>query len=93
MDWRKYIIGEVLDRTTGKRSKKFEHIVGMECFIPVLEDGLSMVVKCKDGNVLRTTPVEDICECEYGIWVTTRNIDYRFDDVLMLDGWNELKEC
>ena len=83
--WRNYVIGEVVDRATGQRSEKFGHIIGMECFISVLEEDSPMVVKCKDGNVLRTSPVEDICECEYGVWVTTRNRDYRFDDVLMLD--------
>lgn len=85
VDWRNYVIGEVIDRATEQQSEKLEHIVGMECFISVLEEGSSMIVQCKDGNVLHTSPVEDICECEYGVWVTTRNRDYRFDDVLMLD--------
>lgn len=89
MAWRNYVIGEVVDRTIGKRSEKFRHMVGMECFISVLEEGSSMVVQYKDGILLSTSPVEDICECEYGIWVTTRNTEYRFDDVLMLDRLNE----
>ena len=88
MAQRNYVIGEVIDRATGQRSEKFEHVVGMECFISVLEDS-SMIVQCKDGIVLSTIPVEDISECEYGIWVTTRNTEYRFDDVLMLDRLNE----
>ena len=89
MDWRNYVIGEVIDRATEQQSEKLEHIVGMECFISVLEEGSSMIVQCKDGIVLSTIPVEDISECEYGIWVTTRNTEYRFDDVLMLDRLNE----
>lgn len=36
----------------------------------------------EDATIVNLLPV---CECEYGVWVTTRNRDYRFDDVLMLD--------
>lgn len=85
MVWKKYVIGEVLDKETNNRSEKFGYRVGRECFIPVLENGASMVVEYEDGRMFFTSIVEEISECEYGIWVTTKNRVYRFDDVLMLD--------
>ena len=86
MNLKKYVIAEVLDRKTKKRSEEFGYRVGRECYIKNLEVGTLMWVKYEDGRMFRTSIVEDFIECEYGIWVTTGNREYRFDDVLMLDG-------
>ena len=84
MVWIKYIIGEVLDKETNKRSEKYGYRVGRECFITVLEEGSIMIGEYEDGRMFYTSVVEDIEETDYGIWVTTENRVYRFDDVRLL---------
>ena len=82
MVWNKYLIGEILDRETGNRSEKFGYRVGRECYITVLEVGLPMFVEyVNNDKVFYTSVVEQIDENEYGIWVTTKNRDYRFDNM------------
>ena len=81
MVWNKYLIGEVLDRETNKRSGKFGYRVGRECCILALEKGELLVAEYEDGRMFFTSPVADIEETDYGIWVTTQNRIYRFDDM------------
>ena len=38
-----------------------------------------------NDKMFYTSVVEQIDENEYGIWVTTKNRDYRFDDVQLLN--------
>ena len=86
MIWNKFFIGEILDKETNDRSEKFGYRVGRECFITVLEKGSPLVVEYTDNDrMFFTSVVEDIEETDYGIWVTTKNRVYRFDDLRLLD--------
>ena len=86
MIWNKFFIGEILDKETNDRSERFGYRVGRECFITVLEKGSPLVAEYTDNDrMFFTSVVEDIEETDYGIWVTTKNRVYRFDDVRLLD--------
>ena len=78
----KYIIGEVLDNDTQKRSKQWGYRVGRECYIVLAEEGKSMIIEyTNDKGTFITSTVKEVSRTNYGVWVTTNNRIYRFDTV------------
>lgn len=75
----KFIIGEVLDNDTQKRSEEYAYRIGRECYLVQMEEGKNMIVEYWDGRILTTTNVKDVEQTDYGFWVKTMNRTYRFD--------------
>ncbi|MGL5328359.1 MAG: hypothetical protein ACRDD7_03750 [Peptostreptococcaceae bacterium] len=75
----KYIIGEVLDNDTQKRSKEWGYRVGRECYVVLAQVGYCLIVEYPDGNIFRTSTVKKVEETDYGLWIETNNRTYRFD--------------
>lgn len=76
-----YVISEIIDKSTGKRSEDFSYRIGRECYI----DDRCVVI----GNILRvdypyrnsvffTSRVVNIDEDDHGVWIETMNSKYRF---------------
>lgn len=81
---RKYVIGEIIDKATGKRSEKFAYRVGRTCQLDdeYVNEGVVLIVGYPERNAyLRTSTVLSIDEDDRGIWVETLNSKYRFDNL------------
>lgn len=74
-------IGDVIDRSTGKQ--KPERIGKIVIFEPQLvqfyQKGVFPYYK-GEGKVLVTSKIMDIEQNDHGLWVTTENSLYRFDN-------------
>lgn len=75
----KYIIGEILDNDTQKRSEKWGYRVGRECYLVLLKEGYRMIVEYPNGGTFETSTVQEVDQTDYGFWVKTMNRTYRFD--------------
>lgn len=83
-----YKIGEVLDRRTNKRSEKWSYRIGRECLIDdrTVQVGLPLIVEYPTRcSFFRTSLVEEIEQTDRGVWITTKNSIYRFDNLSTLD--------
>lgn len=76
---KKYIIGEVLDNATQKRSEFMCNHVGKECYIMLLKVGECMVLQYPNGGVFWVHGVKEVEQTDYGFWVKTENYTYRLD--------------
>ena len=78
----RFVIGEVLDLNTGKRSDEFAYRVGRKCAINLdyLQEGICLLVEYPERKAyFRTSIVKEIEQTDYGFWVKTMNSHYRFD--------------
>lgn len=78
-----YVIGEVLDIETGNRSEKIGYRVGRKCFIDDswFKEGSPLMVYYPDRKtVFWTSNVQEINQDDYGVWIKTLNMEYRFDN-------------
>lgn len=78
---RKFVIGEILDNDTDKRSELFGYRVGRTCYIDdaYVTEGVPLYVQYEDGRGFRTSRVVKVDESDYGVWIETMNRSYRFD--------------
>lgn len=79
----RYVIGEILDKSTNKRSEKFSYRVGRKCTINegYLREGSPLIVEYPERKAyFMTSTVVEVEETDRGLWVTTLNSLYRFDN-------------
>ncbi len=82
---RDYVIGEVLDKQTGERSKEWGYRVGRKCQINdenVQEGACLFVYYPERESFFRTSLIMSVEETDGGLWVETMNSQYRFDRVV-----------
>ena len=84
-EWMKnwFTIGEIIDKNTKKRCETLGYRIGRKCYI--WNDGFqvekSLLVNYEDDVYFFTTPIEDFYQDDYGVWVITKNREYRFDNI------------
>lgn len=76
---KKYTIKEVLDNDTQERSIQWGYRVGRECFIISIQTPGCLVVEYLNGNVFRTSTIQEVKESEREIIVKTSHRTYLFE--------------
>lgn len=78
---KKFIISEVLDIKTNKRSEEFGYRVGRECFIDEsnIKKGKSLLVRYLNGSLFYTSLVTEISKTYTELYVKTKNRIYKFN--------------
>jgi hypothetical protein len=81
MNMRMFVIGEILDLSTGKRSDKFAYRVGRSCQLNLdyVVPGIPLVVEYPEREAyFRTSTIQYVTQDQDTIWVTTLNTQYVF---------------
>jgi hypothetical protein len=74
-----YIIDEIMDDTTGRRSDKWGYRIGRKCtIVPPLKNGYPLVVEYSDKGYFMTTAIVSFVTDENSVWVKTKNSTYKF---------------
>lgn len=77
---KKLLLHSIYNRKTGERvlKEKSDRI----CSLSFEKDFTEMIIRYEKGGTLKHfEKVEDITETDYGVWVTTTNKEWRFDDI------------
>jgi hypothetical protein len=75
-----YMISEIMDNNTGRRSEKWGYRVGRRCtIVPPLKNGHPLIVQYPDKGYFMTSTIISFVTDENSVWVKTKNSTYRFD--------------
>ena len=81
MNERSFVIGEILDLSTGKRSEQFAYRVGRKCQLNLeyVVPGVPLIVEYPERQAyFRTSTIKEVIQDQDSIWVTTLNSQYLF---------------
>lgn len=82
MENKRFVIGEILDLSTGKRSEQFAYRVGRKCQLNLeyVIPGIPLIVEYPERQAyFRTSTIKEVIQDQDSIWVITMNSKYRFD--------------